>query len=170
MFKFKTKYDTYREKKGTIQTGESVADASQQQDADIYANIEKYGIQALIRKSMAEEPLYLDNTNRNMGLAEAVRQREQMEEYFAQMPAKARKVFGDNPDVFIEKYKQGEFNQFLQTGVFTKEQVEIFEEDIAKEKAIYEKGLEINNNSITGNNTNSSEIDNTNIQNANGSV
>lgn len=120
--KFVNKYENYRAREGTIQTGESMTDTSQAEDVDIYKCIEKYGIQSLLNQTQASEFLYLDNTNANMGLAEAIRQREQMEEYFKNMPARARKVFGDSVDTFIEKYKNREFDDFLTTGALSEEQ------------------------------------------------
>lgn len=120
--KLVNKYEQYKQHEGTYQKGESKTDKSQAQDTEIYNCIEKYGIQSLMRQSQAKEPMYLDNTQ-NMTLDEAVRTRYQMDEYFKQMPARARKVFGDNPDVFYEKYKRGEYDNFLETGALTQEQV-----------------------------------------------
>lgn len=121
--KLKNKYEEYREKEGHTQIGESLTNQSQAEDADINKCIEKYGIQSLIAQTMASEPLYLDNTNRNMTLDEAVRQRQQMDEYFAKLPAKARKQFGDSSEIFYQKYKTGEFDDMLTYGILSKEQI-----------------------------------------------
>lgn len=171
--KFNSIYETIGRKNGTYHYEPSKTDKTQAADAEIYKCIEKYGVQSLMRQTIAKEQLYLDNTNAQMTLADAMRQREQMEEYFANLPARARKVFGDNPDTFIERYKAGKFDKFLATGTFTEEQIKEIENirKLEKEaqyqamlederyynkwKERYEKGLEVNNNNITGNDTNS---------------
>lgn len=121
--KMKKKFDEMKQKQGTIQEGESMTDQSQAEDCDVYACLKKYGIQTLVNQTMAKEPLFLDNTYRNMTLDDAIRTRKEMEEYFKQQPARVRKVFGDNVDMFIEKYKRQEFGDFLSTGVLNEELV-----------------------------------------------
>lgn len=121
--KIKNKFDEMKPRKGTVQVGESMTDQSQAADADIYECLKKYGISTLVNKTQATEFLYVDNTNRNMTLDEAVRQRKELEEYFKQQPARVRKTFGDNVDIFIEKYKNKEFDEFLTTGVLSQEMV-----------------------------------------------
>lgn len=123
-YKLKNKFQEYKTREGTKALGESMTDQSQREECDIYTCLKKYGISTLVNKTKATEFLYLDNTNRNMTLDEAVRVRKDMEEYFKQQPARVRKVFGDNVDIFIEKYKQGEFTDFLTTGVLNDELVE----------------------------------------------
>lgn len=123
-YKLKNKFNEYKTREGTKALGESMTDQSQREECDIYTCLKKYGISTLVNKTKATEFLYLDNTNRNMTLDEAVRVRKDMEEYFKQQPARVRKVFGDNVDMFIEKYKQGEFTDFLTTGVLNDELVE----------------------------------------------
>ncbi len=122
-YKLKNKFNEYKTREGTKALGESMTDQSQREECDIYTCLKKYGISTLVNKTQATEFLYLDNTNRNMTLDEAVRVRKDMEEYFKQQPARVRKVFGDNVDMFIEKYKAGEFNEFLETGVLNEELV-----------------------------------------------
>lgn len=122
-YKLKNKFNEYKTREGTKALGESMTDQSQREECDIYTCLKKYGISTLVNKTMASEFMYLDNTNRNMTLDEAVRVRKDMEEYFKQQPARVRKVFGDEVDMFIEKYKAGEFNEFLETGVLNEELV-----------------------------------------------
>lgn len=124
VYKIRNKFEDYKATKGKVFTKPSLTDESQAAEADIYHCLEKYGMQTLINQTMAKEPLYLDLTNKPKDLAEAVRLRNEMDEYFKELPAKARKVFGDSTEVFYQKYKNGEFNQFAQTGVFTNEQIE----------------------------------------------
>lgn len=135
--KFKNKFENYCEHAGTTTTGESLTDQSQAAEADIYKCIEKYGVTTLMRQSMAKEHMYLDNTA-TMGLSpdDVLRQKEQMAEYFDTMPARARKVFGDNIDVFQEKYRNGEFDDFINTGALSKEQVDLLQADIKERKSI----------------------------------
>ena len=121
--KIKNKFEEMKPRQGTIAKGESRTDASQAADADIYECLKKYGISTLVNKTQATEFLYLDNTNRNMTLDEAVRMRNNLEDYFKQQPARVRKVFGDNVDMFIEKYNARQFDDFLSTGVLNDELV-----------------------------------------------
>lgn len=133
----KKKYDNYKQHIGTYDFGESRTNQASAEEVDIYKCIEKYGASQLINKTMAQEFLYLDNTNRNLTLDEAIRQREQLTEYFLNvMPARARKVFGDSPEQFIEKYKAGEMDNFLKTGALSQEQILKIEEDETKRKSL----------------------------------
>lgn len=157
MRKLVNKYDMYKRREGTYNEGDSMTDKTQAEDTEIYKCIEKYGITSLMRQTMAQEPLYLDNRNRDMSLLDAVNIRKEMDEYFEQMPARARKVFGDNPEIFYQKYKSGDFNDMLQVGALTNEQVYIMEEQNN------EKMVE-NNISNTEINTNDSKLDNNSVQ------
>lgn len=121
--KLKNKYAEYKEREGTKTVGDSMTNQSQQEECDIYSCLKKYGITTLVNKTQAQEFMYLDNTNRNLTLDEAVRQRNQMNEYFKQQPARVRKVFGDNVDKFIEKYKAGQFDEMLETGILSEDMV-----------------------------------------------
>lgn len=114
-------FEEEREKQGTIDDGESLTDQSQAEDTDIYVCLRKYGIQTLVNQTQAKEYLYLDNTNRNMTLDEAVRRRQELNEYFLQQPARVRKVFGDDVNQFIEKYNRGDFEDFKTTGILNEE-------------------------------------------------
>lgn len=161
--KLVNKYDTYKRKEGIYNVGESKTDKSQAEDSDIYNCIKKYGINSLIRQTQASEPLYLDNTTRNMTVADAVRMREQMDDYFDQLPAGIRKMFGDSTEVFYQKYKAGEFNDFLETGILTDEQIKYMTNEQIKEDNYYEE-MARDNNSNTNTDTTSSKIDNTTVQ------
>lgn len=132
----KKKYENYKRHKGTYDFGESRTNQASAEEVDIYKCIEKYGASQLINKTMAQEFLYLDNTNRNLTLDEAIRQRQQLTDYFLnQMPARARKIFGDSPEQFIEKYKAGEMDNFLKTGALSNEQILKIEEEENKRKS-----------------------------------
>ncbi|UPW40952.1 internal scaffolding protein [Sigmofec virus UA08Rod_6044] len=122
--KFETQYDRQKEKEGKTYTEDSLTDQSQAEDTDIYSCLKKYGITTLVNQTKAKEFMYLDNTNRNLTLDEAVRQRQQMEEYFLQQPARVRKAFGDSVDQFIEEYKMGKYGNMLDTGILTNEMIE----------------------------------------------
>lgn len=126
--KFKTRFTTTGEKEGTTFTEESLTDQSQAEDVDIYQCLKKYGITTLVNKTQATELLYGDYKNPNFTLDEAVRARGELEEYFLQQPARVRKMFGDNPDRFIEKYKMGEFNEMLEAGIVNEEIIKAYKE------------------------------------------
>lgn len=108
----------------------SITDASQAIDVDVYACIEKYGIDSLSRQYKAKEQMFLDVSRTfNLTVDEAVEQQNQMMEYFDTMPARARKIFGDNPDIFIQKYRKGDFNDFIETGALGEDQVKILKDE-----------------------------------------
>lgn len=158
MAKFRTKYETVGRKVGIYGTAESVTDKSLTQDAEIYSCLEKYGMQAMINKSKAKEELYLDNTNRNMSMADALRVKEEINEYFKNLPAKARKVFGDNVEQFYFKWKNNELDDMIETGVISAERAKLIME------GRNETRLEINNQGLYSNNSSAGENDNGNIQ------
>ena len=137
-YKLKKKFEQYDTtlRQGTVQKGESMTDQSQREETDIYACLSKYGASALVNKTQAQEFLYLDNTNRDMTLDEAVRMRKEMSDYFDQLPARVRKTFGDKADIFIEKYKKGEFTDFLATGVLSEDMVQALTPEVSKPDVI----------------------------------
>lgn len=124
--KFRTKYDEPIHL-ATNTTTLSATDASKQEETDIYALIKKYGIKSLMNKNQPEHELYIDTTimPKNMTLQEAINLRNDFNEYFASAPAAFRKIFKDNPDNFLEAYRQGEYNQLFNAGALTKEQIEL---------------------------------------------
>lgn len=155
--KIKKKYDEYKTREGTKTIGDSMTDDSQRMECDIYACLDKYGATTLINQTQAKEFLYLDNTNRDMTLDEAVRIDNYMREYFDELPARVRKQFGDKAEVFIEKYKRGEFNDFISTGVLSEQMVnelELNRKEVTNEQM--GKGI-VSNESIS---TDSSQSDN----------
>ena len=129
---FVNKYENYSEKKGKVFKEPSVTDKTKAVDCDIYACIEKYGIGTLTRKTQATEYLYGDMTNVPKTLDEAIRQREKLDNYFKAQPARVRKQFGDSPEEFYQKFKAGEFNDFIQTGVLNEEIAARYLEEINK--------------------------------------
>ena len=162
--KFTNKYETYKRKEGIYGEGISMTDKSQAEEADIYKCIEKYGIATMMRQSMAQEPIYLDNTKK-MTLQEAVNMRKYMDEYFEQLPARCRKVFGDDPETFYQKYKSGDFNDFLNTGVMTEEQINAVRLAGGENEINFEEMATANNINTSDNKSNMA-----NIQNAGGSI
>ena len=143
--KFKCYYDTIGVGATTCHIAESATDKSQAESTDIYKCIEKYGIDALARKTMAEEYMFLDNTDPwiNMDMKTAINQKKQMKDYFEKLPARARKVFGDNLEVFTEKYRNGDFNDFAKTGVLNQEQIENLKEAYNAQKEMVQNNTEL---------------------------
>ena len=121
--KLKTKYDEYKQRIGTKNQGISKCNKEDAEDTNIYKCIEKYGMGMILQQTQAMEPMYLDMTTMPKTIAEAVEMQNQCEEYFNSMPARARKVFNDNKDVFYQKYIKGEFADFITTGALTDEMV-----------------------------------------------
>ena len=137
-FKVKSRWDSFKEQEGTVDNDiyrdVPHVNLADQEDSDIYKMIEKYNCAGIVPKRRNETPMYLDMTGiTGLTLDEAIRQRKQMEEYYVNMPSKVRKIFGDDFNTFYTKYKQGDFNNLIETGVLTKEQADkIMEDERAK--------------------------------------
>lgn len=153
------KYENYKQRKGTKNVGISKCCKEDAEEVNIYKCIEKYGMGQILNQTMAQHPLYLDNTNTPKTIQEAVEMQKQCEEYFLQLPARVRKVFDDNKDVFYQKYIKGEYADFLTTGVVTEDMINeltINKGDFENENAQMDKNsannLDINPDSTEGNN------------------
>lgn len=132
--KFVNKYENYKKRVGTICKENSKTNQSSAEDCDIYKCIEKYGIQALMRKTEATELFYDDLRNRPKTLDEAMRLQKNLTEYFKQQPAKVRKSFGDNPQEFYHKYRKGDFNNFIKQGILNDELAKCYLPEQKEEK------------------------------------
>lgn len=160
MIKLKNKYACYRKRddEGTFFKEESKTDRSQAEDSQIKSCIEKYGMAGLLAQAKAKEPIYCDMT-KAVTIENALSIRKEVNDYFANMPAKARKQFGDNPELFYEKYKRGEFKDFIEVGAMTDELADYYTKELRKQGAINEKERNVNNYNTS--NTNVNKIDNT---------
>lgn len=132
MPKLKTQFSERYVKKGTVITEKSKTDLTQQQDSDIYAMFEKYGVNGVIPQTKAGNYMFIDTINdplmQKMTLQETLLMENEIEEYYASLPAKVRKVFGDNKREFLHKYKNKEFDNFLNYGILSQEQVNMLTE------------------------------------------
>lgn len=149
---FNTTWNFTKDKSLEIKhSDEIMTDFSCQQDTDIYALINKYGIKSLIDKGKPEKELFIDTTiiPKNMTLQEATALKAEFDEYFRQAPALFRKTFKDNPDEFYLAYKQGEYDKLITQGALTEAQVNLQKEAIkAERRSIYreiDKELSIEN-------------------------
>lgn len=133
MPKLKTQFSERFVKKGTVINEPSKTDLTQQQDSDIYAMFEKYGVNGVVPQQKAGTLMFVDTINdplmQKMTLQETLLMENEIEEYYASLPAKVRKVFGDNKREFLHKYKNKEFDEFLQYGILSKEQINILTQD-----------------------------------------
>ncbi len=121
--KFVNKYENYKQREGTINEEISLCKKDEAQEVDIYKCLEKYGMGQLINQTMAMQPIYIDNTNMPKTLQESVQMQKDFDEYFKNLPARVRKVFDDNKDVFYQKYMRGDYTDYLTTGVMTQDMV-----------------------------------------------
>lgn len=132
MPKLKTQFSERFVKKGTIITEPTKTDLTQQQDSDIYAMFEKYGVNGVVPQQKAGTLMFVDTihdiTMQKMTLQETLHMENELEEYYASLPAKVRKVFGDNKREFIHRYKNKEFDKFLEYGILSQDQVNILME------------------------------------------
>lgn len=123
--KFKTYYDVIGEKEGTTFTDESLTNQDSEKETNINCMLQKYGMSELVRRTTAKEELaqYVDLSNvaEIKTLDEVIKMRNQMTEYYKQLPSFLRKKFGDNEDIFIEKFEKGEFDDFINGEIITKE-------------------------------------------------
>ncbi len=153
------KYENYKQRKGTENVGISKCHKEDAEEVNIYNCIEKYGMGQILNQTMAQQPLYLDNTNTPKTIQEAVEMQKQCEEYFLQLPARVRKVFDDNKDIFYQKYIKGEYADFLTTGVVTEDMIN--ELQINKGDFTYENAEMVKNSTVDANiNTDSPKSDN----------
>lgn len=138
MPKLKTQFTERFVKKGTVISEKSKTDLTQQQDSDIYAMFEKYGVNGVIPQTKAGNYMFIDTINdplmQKMTLQETLLMENEIEEYYASLPAKVRKVFGDNKREFLHRYKNKEFDNFLEYGILSQEQVNILTQDTSNNK------------------------------------
>jgi len=147
MQNFKTRFTEIQgaeKKEGTKIKGESMTNQSALEDTEIYTIIEKYAC-GIIPKTKNEQPMYIDTTVFPTSVNEALEIRGQMEEYFEQMPALARKRFGDNFNSFYEDYRAGNYKKFLEVGALTQAQIN-------ERKKEYETQMDGNSQTIYQNN------------------
>lgn len=119
----KKKFENYQPKQGTIHEGVSKCQKSDAEETNIYKCIEKYGMGQILQQTQASQPMYLDNRLTPKTLDETLKLQEECYKYFEQMPARARKVFEDNKEIFYQKYIRGEFADFLTTGALDEEMI-----------------------------------------------
>lgn len=155
--KLKTKYDTYHRKEGTYNIGDSLTDKSQYEDSDIKCCLRKYGMSTLLNQTMAKEPLYIDNRYRDLNVADAIRLKEELKTYYEQLPAIVRKQFGDNVDMFYEKFRAGDFNEMIATGILTEE----YAKELKNDEEVQRYNINGNNSTTTDNQSNSGNVQNT---------
>lgn len=160
------KYENYTTKLGTKQNNTiSKCCKEDAEDTDIYKCIEKYGMGQIVKQTQAMEPMYLDMTEMPKTIAESVALQNKCEEYFNNLPARVRKVFEDNKDVFYQKYIKGDYADFITTGVLTNEMVSelkidsssILNPDLVQTKGENDAKMGQNTTSDSGINTNSNQ-------------
>lgn len=115
---------------------DSITDKSKTDEVDIYKCIEKYGIQSLLRQTMAKETIdvYCDATPMMMTLDEKIEYRNQIDEYFKELPAIVRKNFGDNSEIFYNNFKKGNFDEMIKAGIIEEKIAESYKKEIKDAK------------------------------------
>lgn len=119
------KYDLYKEKEGTRHQMIDESDKANQaraEETDIRLMIQKYGIMPFEMMNQAKENLYLDMRGESMTINEKLKMKQQVDDYFNQLPANVRKNYADNKELFYEQIITGEFEQLIKDNVFTEQQ------------------------------------------------
>lgn len=147
--KFKRKSDLYNESAGTINKMENCGDKANQERAlecDIKAVIEKYGIMPIELLNRAKEPLFIDNLDIEGNLNEKIQERNKIDDYFDTLPAKVRKEFQDNKNVFYSSIITGQYDKLIDNGVLERNQTEELElKRTEKSRKINELTTQVNN-------------------------
>lgn len=145
--KLKNKYECYCETEGTYNKMIDEADKANQERAeecDLRIMIEKYGIMPFELLNQAKENLYLDMRGESMTINEKLKMKEQVDDYFEQLPAKIRKNYKDNKNLFYEQIITGEFEQMLSDGIFNEQQVNVMQKQrLEKQNKIAEMQKQI---------------------------
>ena len=135
--KLKNKWECYKETEGTTNKMVDSADKANQErleETDIKIMIEKYGILPFELLNQAKENLYLDFRGENMTINERLKLKEQVDDYFEQLPANVRKNYDDDKQLFYEQIVTGEFEQLIKDNVFTQEQADNYASTINSTK------------------------------------
>lgn len=143
------KSEIYKEKEGTYNYMKDEGDKANQsraEECDIRTMLIKYGCTPDQFRNMATEQLYLNNLGEELSLNEKLKQKEQADEYFETLPAKVRKQFNDNKELFYTGLIKGQYDKYLETGVIDAIQVEAYKkQEEQKQKTITELNTEIEN-------------------------
>lgn len=165
------KYSTYTSHYGGMSENkeESLTNKTRAQQTEVKNIVQMYGMDDLINKWNASEPFYADMTEA-VTVNNALELRQKANEYFENLPARARKIFGDNPDLFYEKYSRGDFEGFVENGIMTDEMVDYYTKKIKETKGYYnyeQSNKEVSNNNINDSqaNTNMSTNNNKTVEN-----
>ena len=135
--KLKNKWECYKETEGTTNKMIDSADKANQERLEetvIKIMIEKFGILPFELLNQAKENLYLDFRGENMTINERLKLKEQVDDYFEQLPANVRKNYDDNKQLFYEQIITGEFEQLVKDNIFTQEQAENYTNTINSTK------------------------------------
>ena len=126
----RNKYDNYKPREGTIQKNTEGADQSRAADTDLKIMIQKYGIMPFELLNKAKEPLYLNNLGESMTINEKLKMREEIDLYYENLPANARKAFNDSKENFYQSIMSGQFDKMIEYGIFEKQNADIYKEQL----------------------------------------
>lgn len=135
--KLKRKFECFKEKEGTTNKmidDEDKANQSRAEETDIKLMFEKYGIMTYAMLDKAKENLYLDMRGENLTLNERLKQKQEIDEYFETLPAKVRKNYKDNKQLFYEQIMSGDYSQLIEDNILTQEQAKNYSTIINKDK------------------------------------
>ena len=126
-----------KEKEGTIQEFADEGDKANQEryeDTNIRLIIAKYGIMPFEMRNQAQENLYLNNLGESMTLNEKLQMRQEVDEYFENLPANVRKNYNDSKEEFYQSIMTGDFEKLKADNVFSEEQVTEYSNQLNAQK------------------------------------
>lgn len=165
-------YNQDEERISRLKKNDLVTNQDRAAQTEVKQIVNTYGMDSLTTKWEAAEPFYCD-MQEAVTLENALKLKEEANEYFANMPARARKVFGDNPDIFYQKFMQGEFEDFIKTGALNEElELHYISKLNRRKEQEIDRTRKIQNNIENSNKTNSNanNINNTTVPDSQKSV
>lgn len=107
--------DCKKNKIKTKNSEESLTNQSLEESLNIKTMLNKFGC---IPQQREIEPLYGIDLSETLDIQERYEMRARTKEYFETLPAKTRKEFNDNCDLFIENLKESTYDDFYKDKLY----------------------------------------------------
>lgn len=126
-----------KEKEGTTQKYKDEGDKANQEryeDTNIRMIIAKYGIMPFELRNQAQENLYLNNLGETLSIQQRLEMREEVDQYFENLPASVRKNYKDSKEEFFQAIMTGDFSRLKADNIFSESQIEEYDKQINAQK------------------------------------